>query len=155
MAKLLDFSEAGSIALHAVVCLGANPDRRIPSHELAKTLRVSSAHLSKVMQRLARVGVVDSMRGPTGGFVLGRPAEEIVLLDVYEAIAGPLEETACLFQSPVCGGRCILGELIDNVDNQVRQYLSATTVSDAAQRYGACRREDGGPQTPVPPPTRE
>jgi Rrf2 family protein len=136
MSSILRISEAASLALHSMVLLAASPDRLIPTREIASGLHVSEAHLSKVLQRLARVGLVKSTRGPKGGFMLGKAGDEVSLLDVYESIEGPLMPTKCLFDAQICGGeKCILGGLLETVDKQVREYLAETRLSELTSVY--------------------
>jgi Rrf2 family protein len=120
-----------------MVYLTAHNKRLVTAHEVAETLSVSEAHLAKVLQRLARTGLVESVRGPKGGFALARAGEEISLLQVYEAIEGPLEDTHCLLGEPVCrGDRCILGGLLETVNRQAREYLAGTTLNELTAVYG-------------------
>ena len=135
MAGVINVSEAASLALHTVAILASEPGRIFSTREIASSLRVSEAHLAKVMQRLGKVGLVKSVRGPKGGFVLGRKPEEITLLDVYELIDGPLGNSNCLFGTPVCGNRkCIMGNLLTSVNRQVREYFSNTRLSQITQK---------------------
>ena len=135
MSSVLKISEAASLALHSMAFLAANPEQSVSTREIASRLRVSEAHLSKVLQRLTKAGFAKSMRGPKGGFVIGKPADQITLLDVYESIEGPIEPCECLFGTPVCDGiGCILGGLLGTVDRQVRGYLAGTKLSDLADR---------------------
>jgi Rrf2 family protein len=98
---------------------------------VARELGVSEAHLGKVLQRLARHGFLSSRRGPRGGYGLGRDPEEITLLEIYEAVDGPLVESTCLLERPVCtGSTCILGDLVASVNKQLRERLSSTRLSD-------------------------
>ena len=130
MSSLLRVSEAASLALHTTVFLAGNPGQTVPAREIAATLDVSEAHLAKVLQRLAKVGLVRSFRGPKGGFVLGKNEDEITLLEVYESIEGPLETSSCLFDVQACNGNgCILGDLLETVHRQVTKYLSETKLS--------------------------
>jgi Rrf2 family protein len=99
---------------------------------MAEALGVSDAHLAKVMQRLARAGLVRSVRGPKGGFALGRPAEKTSLLEIYEAVEGPLTDSNCLLDRPVCDGNCMLGGLLDTVNRLVRETLAGTKLCDVA-----------------------
>jgi Rrf2 family protein len=112
------------------MALLASPNRRnLSAREMASALKVSSHHLSKVMQRLARAGLVDSVRGPHGGFRLAQRSSEISLLRIYEAVEGtfPLEQ-ACLLHKPACQGPCILGGLVRKMGGEVRDYLARTTL---------------------------
>ncbi|MCF8044104.1 MAG: Rrf2 family transcriptional regulator, partial [Desulfarculaceae bacterium] len=75
MQQLLKISEAASLALHTMGLLASRPGEQVPTRELAARLKVSEAHLAKVMQRLGRAGLVRSQRGPKGGFALERNPE--------------------------------------------------------------------------------
>ena len=140
MANLLKVSEAASLALHSMVLIAEKSPKLISARAMAERLNVSEAHLSKVLQRLGRDGLVRSIRGPGGGFTLLKKPEEVTLLDIYESIEGPLEASSCLFSKPVCGNKgWILGGLLDKVDTEVRSYLSGKKLSDLAGVYGEGR----------------
>ena len=130
MPKMLNISEAASLALHAMVLLAAHPEQRLAAGEIASELQASEAHLSKVLQRLARAGLVSSARGPKGGFVLRRKREEITLLEVFEAVDGPFPAGKCLLGLTACPAtRCILGGVVEAVNQRVRSYLARTRLS--------------------------
>ncbi|UCF30555.1 MAG: Rrf2 family transcriptional regulator [bacterium] len=142
MPSVLKISEAASMAMHTMVILAASGGGTISAKEIAARLNASEAHLAKVMQRLARAGLVKSTRGPKGGFVLSRRGEEITLLEVYQSIEGPLPEDGCLFEQPSCHGNgCILGGFLDQVNRDLRIYLETTTVSGQNNLY---RRDENG-----------
>jgi Rrf2 family protein len=141
MSNALKISEASSIAMHAMVYLAADTDRNVGVKEIAETLRVSEDHLSKVFQRLAHAGLVNSMRGPHGGFALSRQGGMITLGEVYAAIEGPLTETKCLLGSPICkGGTCILGGLLETVNHEIREYLDKTALTDLISIYEGVKK---------------
>ena len=135
MSNIIKISEAASMALHAMTLLAENPDTLFSTRDVASTLKVSEAHLSKVLQRLAKAGLVKSVRGPKGGFVLGRDRNRITLLEVYEAIEGPLVECNCLMDNRVCSGTCILGGFIEKVNKEAHGYLTGTKLSDLNNVY--------------------
>jgi Rrf2 family protein len=136
MAKMLRISEAAALAMHAVVLMAADSKRPMAVGRAARRLNVSGAHLSKVLQRLSKAGLADSIRGPHGGFILAKSPGRITLLEVYEAIEGRREQSGCLFDGPGCGApRCILGGLLERVDAQIGRYLSATRISSLADLY--------------------
>ncbi len=155
MSTVFRLSEAGSLALHATAFLAANPDDilsavvradpnlvalaatreeksiRVSAGEIAAALNVSEAHLAKVLQRLARAGLVRSVRGPNGGYTLAKESNEITLLDVYEAVEGPLNTDDCLLEGPICSGRtCIFGGLVKKLNTQVKEHLAGTKLAD-------------------------
>ena len=136
MAQMLRISEAAALAMHAVVLMAAASKRPLAVGRAARRLDVSGAHLSKVLQRLAKAGLVDSVRGPRGGFILAKKPGRITLLEVYEAIEGRREKSECLFDGRGCGvPRCILGGLLGKVDAQIGRYLAATRISSLADLY--------------------
>ena len=136
MATVLRISDAASLAMHTMALLAAEPGRVRTTHEIAEGLKVSEAHLSKVLQRLTHQGLVKSVRGPKGGFKLEREREDLKLLEVYEAIEGRLESSNCLLEVQSCNGElCILGALLDQVNREVREYLAGTKLSQLTQVF--------------------
>jgi len=132
MSGVIRFSEAASLALHAMVLIAAERDRRFQIRDIAQALPVSSSHLAKVLQRLAKMGLIDSARGRGGGFALARDPERITLLEVYEAVEGPLEVSHCLFSTPHCGGDCLLGGTLGTAGALIRDRLAASRLSELA-----------------------
>jgi Rrf2 family protein len=142
MAKVLSISDAGSIALHAMVILAADQGRVATTSELASIIDVSEAHLSKILQRLARARLVESIRGPKGGYRITEKQKDITLLDIYEAIEGPLKATDCLLKKRVCDGRgCILGGLLKLVNMKMGEYLGGTRLVELAKAFSYIGKE--------------
>ncbi len=136
MQKVLNISEAFSLALHAT-SLMAGARQRLSVAQIASRLSVSEAHLSKVLQRLGKAGILESTRGPGGGFSLKGPAKEISLLNIYESVEGPLRPAACLFEEKSCGGKtCLLGGLIGQVNREFEDYLRKTRLSQVKDVIG-------------------
>lgn len=133
-------SGAASLALHTAIILAANPDRLVSAKELALILCASEAHLSKVLQRLEKSNIVNSVRGPKGGFRLNKSGDEIMLLDVYEAIDGKLSMLPCLLSENVCDGNCGFGEVITNLNRQFKDYLSKTRLSSLNSVYRSLKK---------------
>lgn len=73
-------------ALRATVYLAAQHGKPCVNHEIAAAMQVPAGYLAKVMQNLRRAGIVTSQRGLKGGFELSRPATEITILDVVNAV---------------------------------------------------------------------
>jgi Rrf2 family protein len=115
--------------------IAREPETVHATHGVATALGVSEAHLAKVMQRLTRAGLVNSVRGPKGGFVPAKSASDVTLIEIYEAIEGPFEPKGCLLKKPACNGTdCILGQLLANVNREMHDYLANTTLSKVCQK---------------------
>ena len=135
MPTALRISGAASIALHATVLFLQNPGRPLPTRAMADAIQCSSAHLSKVMQQMARAGHVVAVRGPKGGYMLAKPEKKLSLLAIVEAMDGPVGEGGCLLDPPLCDGHeCVLGALSTEVTALVRKRLSEATVAELKTR---------------------
>jgi Rrf2 family protein len=131
MQTALRISEAASLALHSMALLASDSGTLQPARKVAEALRVSEAHLAKVMQRLQKQGFVESVRGPKGGFRLASGARDLTLLEILEAVDGPFEPSGCLLGRALCGGRrCIMGGLLETVNETVRAYLAGTRLGE-------------------------
>ena len=133
---ILKFSEAFNIAIHAMVYLVSRANETpVSTAQVADSLGVSEAHLSKVFQRLARARLVKAVRGPHGGFRLARGAASINLLEIHETIDGKvLNQAACLLEENDCTrNKCVFGNLLSSVNAEVREYFKKTTLADLAE----------------------
>jgi len=86
--------------------------------------------MSKVLQTLSEAGIIESQRGPTGGFWLSRPAEEITLLDIVDCIAPIQRITKCPIDLPEHEQQlCPLHIAMDDLAAIARKKLGATTLA--------------------------
>lgn len=137
MTTVLKVSHAASLAVHTMALLAGDHQKSLSARQIATTLRVSEAHLAKVLGRLAREGLVQSTRGPHGGFVLAEGADRVPLMTVFEAIEGKFAPHDCLFETPLCDeGACIFGDLVKTINGQMRKYLTETLISDTTFAFG-------------------
>jgi len=130
-------SEAASLGLHALAVIAAAPEPVSRTREIAARLRASAAHLAKVMVALERAGLVTGTRGPAGGYRLTRPASRISLREIYEAVEGPIQVRACLFDEPVCKTRgCVLSSYFGRLNRDVVRTLQRTRLTDLMREFG-------------------
>lgn len=84
-------SRTTEYGLAAVVCVAQNCDQgRVMAGKIAKEFDFPTEYLLQVMQQLVRAGVLTSKKGPNGGFTLARAAGDITMLEIIEAIDGPV-----------------------------------------------------------------
>jgi Rrf2 family protein len=133
--------------VHVCTLLAAMPpDRSLPAAKLAEFHGVPAAYLAKHLQALARAEVLETVKGPRGGYRLARPASEITILDVVEAIDGDEPAFRCneirrrgpsaapaREYAPLCG----INRAFLRADERWRDELRATTVEELA--LGAVR----------------
>jgi Rrf2 family protein len=144
MASLVKISEAASLAIHTMALLAREREEHFTNREIARRLGASGHHLAKVMQRLVRAGMVESLRGPAGGFRLGVLPKDVELLQIYEAVEGPITESQamCPLGRPACQKEtCVLGTLMCRLQEQAREYLAGTTVEDLSHELTCLKKE--------------
>lgn len=130
--SILKISDAASIGIHAMLLIANNKGLHTSAKDIAIQLSVSENHLAKILQRLVKAGMITSTRGPKGGFQLTKDSKEITLLEIYEAIDGPLQTSTCILGKKVCiSSSCtILGDLITSINTLVKEKFTNTTLSD-------------------------
>ena len=92
MFRLSKKSDYGLIALKH---LAQHADESVSAREIASEYNIPAELLAKVLQRLARKGLVQSQQGMNGGYVLARDPSKISIVDVVEALEGPIGITPC------------------------------------------------------------
>lgn len=136
MACALRISDASSMAMHAMALLAVEPEASLSTRSIATCFHISESHLAKVMQRLVKVGLVTSVRGPKGGFSLARDPRRITLLEVFTAIEGPVGATGCVFAVAQCDGiSCILGSVMAKANHLLLDHLSSTDLETISKVF--------------------
>ncbi len=129
MSKIVNLSEAASIALHGMVLI-AQSDELVNVHEIADLINSSKHHVAKVLQRLVKENYLTSLRGPRGGFQLKKSAEEITFLELYETIEGKIDIRTCPMEKPTCPfTHCLLSNVTLKMTKDFRDYLKNQTVA--------------------------
>lgn len=130
MAHLVHISEAASLAFHSLGLM-AGQKNLVNTQYLALQTGGSEAHLAKVLQRLAKAGIVRSVRGPHGGFALARPSSEITLLEIYQTLEGPLKADGCILNRKICPfQQCLFGGFLEKMLRDFRKFLAQQTLAD-------------------------
>jgi Rrf2 family protein len=128
MLKLTKKADYGLIALkHLAECGSA-----ASAKEIAEAYRLPQEALAKILQRLARQGLLVSHQGTHGGYALAREARQISALDVIQAIDGDVFLTSCANAKKGCTTHdsCTIREPLRKVNNGIRQLLAGIKISD-------------------------
>lgn len=124
-------SDASKIAIHAVAYILANKNRLVSASEIADRFNFSEAHLYKVIQRLKKSNILNTVRGPKGGIKLSSPQENITLLKVFESIDGTMNSKECVLGTDICGSKhCVMGNITQIVNNIVLDYFKKTIINN-------------------------
>ncbi|MFA7055986.1 MAG: Rrf2 family transcriptional regulator [Candidatus Cloacimonadales bacterium] len=131
MSKILNLSEASYLALHGLVHIASKTPDRISVKEIASVLHASEAHLSKIFQKLTRVGIVNSIRGPQGGFELSRSPKHVSFLEIIEIFEGEIEVTGCPFGKKNCVfNKCIIDKEVGEATKVIYDRFKNMYLSD-------------------------
>ncbi len=108
----------------------------VPLREVAYRQRLSKLYLSQLTIPLRNCGLLRSVWGNKGGFILGRPAAQISLLDIVEAVDGPVCVLECLSNPPACPRMkdCECREVWMEINEGIVKTLSARTLADVVER---------------------
>jgi len=102
--------------------------------DIAERQSISLSYLEQLFAKLRRAGLVNSVRGPGGGYLLARSAREIAIADIIMAVDEPVRTTRCSPGQPLgCRGtpqRCLTHDLWEELGNQIYLYLASVTVAD-------------------------
>jgi len=129
MSKIFALSEAASIAIHSMVLI-ARSGEGINAVKIAEFTGFSKNHIAKVLQRLVKSDLLKSVRGPSGGFTMKKEAGDLTLLDIYQAIEGPIELTDCPLSYEICNfDKCLMGNVINKLTSEFRKFLQEQTLS--------------------------
>lgn len=127
------FSKSCEYAIQAVLYIAKRADTR-PIHlkEMATALNIPLHFLSKILQTLVRYEVIQSYKGQNGGFVLARPATEIILNDIVLAIDGTAFLTHCVLGFPGCQDEhpCPVHEEWKAAKEVIHSMVTERTIND-------------------------
>ncbi len=121
--------------------------------EISGRQEISLSYLEQLFAKLRRGGLVSSVRGPGGGYRLGRPANELRISDIILAVDEPIAATRCKpGEAKGCtgtGARCVTHDLWEELGRQIHVFLSGVSLSDVVEkrvlgRAQPCAPANGG-----------
>lgn len=123
------------LAKHAVPAPAAI--EAIPLSEIADRQQISLAYLEQIFQRLRKAGLVESVRGRSGGYALAIPAHAIAIASILQAVEEPVKMTRCQIGGDGrteggCVGhqRCLTHDLWDALGDHIAGFFHAVTLQD-------------------------
>ena len=103
----------------------------VPLSDIAARQQISLSYLEQMFSKLRQHGLVESTRGPGGGYSLGRRADEITVADIIVAVDEPLDATGCGGKENCMGedaGRCMTHDLWSSLNQKMIEYLDSISL---------------------------
>jgi Rrf2 family protein len=134
--RMLRLTKKADYGLMALKYLAEQADAGARSaKDIAEAYHIPPPLLAKILQTLAKAGLLVSHAGTYGGYALARSATEISAFEVIRAIDGPLFITSCITIHGTCdlAGHCTIKEPLRKVNDSIKDLLSAIRISDLAE----------------------
>jgi Rrf2 family protein len=129
----MKLTRASSYALHAVVAMASQTENApVASHLTARAEGVPERFLLKVLNPLVRARILHSIKGPHGGYRLARPPSEITLLEVVEAVDGPIRAQVPPVEASDGKLDKRLERICEGLAQQTRNVFGKVRLSDLA-----------------------
>lgn len=138
----LELTRRGDYAVRAMLALtrrgGGNGSPPLSARRIAEGMAIPERFLPQVMADLGRAGLVEATPGRNGGYRLARPAAEISLLEVVEAIEGDSRRKSCVLRGGPCGrdGYCDVHDVFFAAQDAMLRTLADATLAALPERLG-------------------
>lgn len=131
----MEISRRTDYGIRVILDLATLPEsQRASTREIAIRQNIPSPFLAKIISQLSLGGLVTTYRGAGGGVTLARPASEISLLHVIEALEGPIRLNRCLLEPDACpnNGHCPVHDVWARAQAELTALLDVTTFDALA-----------------------
>jgi Rrf2 family protein len=132
-------STKGRYSLEALLYMALLPSEdSVSTRTIAKATDISNGYLEQLFIPLRKAGIIQGMRGPSGGYVLGRELNEIRVGDILRIVEGPLELVECV-NSEICpkGANCMSKYTWSELYQEISTFVDSITLGDLVDAYHA------------------
>jgi len=128
----MKYSKATNYALHTMLFLAKEtPNKPMGVQQLAEMQNVSPTYLSKILTKLVKAGMINSMSGANGGYTLRHNWEDISFLDIIHAVEGKSSLfDCCLYNDP----KCVIKEVMLSAEEKLENELRNRKISDFVKK---------------------
>lgn len=135
----MKLSTKGRYAVMAMVDLASYADDKpVALADVAERQDISLSYLEQLFGKLRKAGLVNSVRGPGGGYLLAYGPDDTRVSDIIVAVDEPIQTTRCTPGSPTgCQAdraRCLTHDLWEELGNQIHMYLSSVSLQDVVDK---------------------
>ncbi len=118
----------------------------VPLADISARQEISLSYLEQLFARLRKQGLVSSVRGPGGGYQLGKPAAEISVSEVISAVDESVDATRCQGKSDCQGGaKCLTHTLWSDLSHRIEDFLTQITLGELVSQneiQSVAKRQD-------------
>lgn len=131
----------GRYAVTAMLDLAIHADREpVTLADISVRQDISLSYLEQLFARLRRRELVQSVRGPGGGYRLGRDTGAIAVVDIIDAVDESVDATRCQGQGNCQQGEiCLTHHLWEDLSQQIHDFLGGITLADLMRRHDVCK----------------
>lgn len=134
----MKLSTKGRYGLKAMFELSLNQDNGpVPLKFIAKKQNVSDQYLEQIFSKLKKSGLVKSVRGSQGGYLLGKEAKDITVGDILTVLEGPISLSDCVLDEDVCENSsvCVTKVVWEKMKKGIDEVVNSITLQDMMNDY--------------------
>lgn len=121
-------------AVIAIIEIADNKENKpVSLLSISQKQDISLSYLEQIFARLRESGIVKSVKGPGGGYILGKIHQEITISDIIKAIGEPIKMTRCSKEKKSCitiGTKCKTHHLWQGLENKIFEYLNSISLGE-------------------------
>lgn len=137
----------GRFAVTAMLDLALHSEKGpVALASIAERQKISLSYLEQLFGKLRRHTLVSSVRGPGGGYNLGKPVDKLSVADIIIAVEEPIDSRQCEGRENCAGDRrCLTHDLWESLNDTVINYLDGVKMSELVEKELARREKEGLP----------
>ncbi len=135
----MNLTTKGRYAVMAMVDLATNSSGTpVVLADIAGRQEIAISYLEQIFMKLRRAGIVSSVRGPGGGYIVARPADDIAISEIIMAVDESIKMTRCQEEGGCMQKRvkCITHNLWEGLSNKIYEYLNSVSLGDVCRSDG-------------------
>ncbi|MCK4535684.1 MAG: Rrf2 family transcriptional regulator [Desulfuromonadales bacterium] len=129
-------STKAQYAVRAMVRLSLHSNgQAVALKDISKWENISLSYLEQLFVKLRRGKIVNSVRGPGGGYVLARPADQIQVDEIIDSVEETLVPVSCMDESGccTCGSLCVTHSVWQGLAERIRSFLASVSLADLTE----------------------
>jgi len=136
----MNISTKGRYAMRALAHVASSyneGNRPVSIKQISEKEKISNRYLENIFVALRKAGILKSVKGEKGGFMLAKPPESISIFEIIKAVENRVSATPCTEDPKNCerGSKCGMKKIWAGLNKAVIDYLKSTTLKDAAKMH--------------------